>query len=68
MNKKEKDWISALKIITQILEQDNLAYFLDMGTLLGAVRDQSFIPWDNDIDIGVTPQVDLTQEYIKSLS
>eukprot|EP01012_Entosiphon_sulcatum_P025059 TRINITY_DN30324_c0_g1_i1.p1 TRINITY_DN30324_c0_g1~~TRINITY_DN30324_c0_g1_i1.p1 ORF type:complete len:310 (+),score=42.98 TRINITY_DN30324_c0_g1_i1:37-966(+) len=31
----------------------NVSYWLDYGTLLGAWRNQSIIPWDNDADIGV---------------
>lgn len=32
-------------------EQHNLRYALTYGTLIGAVRHQGFIPWDNDMDI-----------------
>ena len=68
MNKKEKIWINALIIVTKILKDNNISYFLDMGTLLGAIRDKSFIPWDNDIDIGVNPDKELLEENIIDLS
>lgn len=36
-----------------ILERNNIPYWLDAGTLLGIIRDNDFIPWDYDIDLGV---------------
>lgn len=59
MTEKEQKWLHALITIREVLSGFNLNYFLDTGTLLGAVRDKQFIPWDNDIDIGVLGEVSI---------
>lgn len=42
-----------LCVIDDICKKENVRYFLDSGTEIGAVRDGDFIPWDDDADIKV---------------
>ena len=42
-----------LEGVVDVLEKTECDYFLDAGTLLGAVRDKKFIPWDHDVDLGL---------------
>ena len=42
-----------LKTFIRICEENNLRYFLCYGSMIGAVRHQGFIPWDDDVDVAM---------------
>lgn len=45
-------WARALKEIKRIFDKLGIEYWIDWGTLLGAVRGGKIIEWDHDIDLG----------------
>lgn len=50
----KKCWAAQLEVledIDRVCKKNNIQYFADWGTMLGAVRHGGFIPWDDDMDI-----------------
>ena len=54
---KKELLVNMMARLDEYFKQNNIEYYLAYGTLLGAVRHQGFIPWDDDIDI-VVPRKD----------
>ncbi len=48
---------SMLKGVCSILDNLEIPYFVDNGTLLGIIRENRILPWDNDADISVDSKV-----------
>ena len=58
ISKKELDDLKKVELeilidVANFCDKHNLTYFLVGGTLLGSIRHSGFIPWDDDIDIGM---------------
>lgn len=53
MNRVQSKARELLKCFVEICQQLNIPYFLVCGTVLGAVKYQGFIPWDDDVDVGL---------------
>lgn len=51
--KKEKKLIYLLYQIKEALDEEEIEFWLECGTLLGAVRDGKIITWEHDLDFGV---------------
>lgn len=50
---KEEIMINLLKQVKEVLDELDIEFWLDCGTLLGFIREGRFLSWENDIDLGV---------------
>ena len=53
MTELQQKLLNMLSWFHDFCEKNNLKYYILYGTLLGAIRHKGFIPWDDDIDVGM---------------
>ena len=57
--------LQALKDVTDAFDRGRVEYCLEGGTLLGIVREQRLLPWDDDVDL--TIRADQAKEALVAL-
>ena len=58
--------LEIMKIFVDICERHGLRYYMTGGTMLCAVRHKGFIPWDDDMDVGMPrPDYEKLQEIVR---
>ena len=62
LRKHQLRMLDMLIYFDNFCRKHNLKYWLSSGTLIGAVRHQGFIPWDDDVDVEM-----LREDYLKML-
>lgn len=55
VRKVQNKILEVMKYIDKLCRENGITYFIMGGTALGAVRHGGFIPWDDDLDIFMTP-------------
>lgn len=63
LRKLQEGDVLLLRIVDKVCKKYHLTYWLDAGTLLGAIRHKGFIPWDDDMDI-----IMMRSDYEKALT
>ncbi len=59
--------LGTVKALDKVCRKNNVPYYIIGGTLLGAIRHKGFIPWDDDIDVGVPmPYYEILMQHLEA--
>lgn len=53
LNETQRYILHVLREVLRVLEELDIPCYMQGGTMLGAVRHEGFIPWDDDVDLGI---------------
>ena len=57
LNETQQYILQVLREVIHVLDELEIPYYMQGGTMLGAIRHGGFIPWDDDVDLGI-PRAD----------
>lgn len=57
LNDTQRYILHVLREVIRVLDELDIPYYMQGGTMLGAIRHKGFIPWDDDVDLGI-PRAD----------
>lgn len=53
LNETQRYILQVLREVVRVLDELKIPYYAQGGTMLGAIRHDGFIPWDDDVDLGI---------------
>ncbi len=68
MNPNEEKIVRSLKDIKEVFDRNKIPFWLQYGTLLGAVRDKKIISWDNEVDLETFKSYFEKKEFRKKIT
>lgn len=63
-SKSEKKAAVFMHQVVRIMKEAGVDFWIEGGTLLGALRDQKFIPWDHDLDFGMKYESEAQMKHL----